>query len=302
MTKVGELEVYLHRDLNEVIDVCVERYHKKWDNLIIIDGMERAGKTTLAKEIGYAYAAKLGKKISLANVFFNPDDIIEFAKNTRGQVIIWDEAAFGGMNTQWQNKVQQKLVQMLMVAGKYQHFFIFIIPSFFKLAWYLAVHRSIALIHVYSPDLISRGDFALFNVKQKKWIYNQCRKSETYPDPTFVGDFTIGQSVHIWNDDEYEAKKDEAITNFFKEEEVDKASEIDKRLRKWFTLNSDKKEGSAWLGITQRSFEYWEKYEIGENPLQISGKSRNGSANVNRSLWKGLGTSQPVTQETKEAL
>lgn len=296
MTKIGELEVYLHRDLNEVVDLCVERYKKKWDNVIILDGMERAGKTTLAKEIGYAYAQKVGAKFGLGNVFFNPDDIIEFAKNNRGQVIIWDEAAFGGMNTQWQNKVQQKLVQMLMVAGKYQHFFIFIIPSFFKLTWYLAVHRSIALIHVYSPDLISRGDFALFNTKQKKWIYNQCRKSETYPDPTFVGDFTIGQSVHIWNDDEYEQRKDDAIQSFFMEEELDKASDIEKGLRKWFTMNSDKKEACKWLGMTERTFERWEKYDLPKHLLENQPKSRHSTAILKRSLWEGL----PTNRKTKE--
>lgn len=295
MTKVGELEVYLHRDLNEVVDLCVERYKKKWDNVIILDGMERAGKTTLAKEIGYAYAQKVGAKFGLGNVFFNPDDIIEFAKNNRGQVIIWDEAAFGGMNTQWQNKVQQKLVQMLMVAGKYQHFFIFIIPSFFKLTWYLAVHRSIALIHVYSPDLISRGDFALFNTKQKKWIYNQCRKSETYPDPTFVGDFTIGQSVHIWNDDEYEQRKDKAIMDFFKEEEVDKTKPLDKKLRKFVTTVMNEKEACELFKIGRSAYYDWQRYEIelggAENPFGVR-------RIVKRSLGKGL----PTIRNTKEEL
>lgn len=297
MTKIGELEVYLHRDLNEVVDVCVERYHKKWDNLIIIDGMERAGKTTLAKEIGYAYASKIGANFNLSNVFFNPDDIIEFAKNTRGQVIIWDEAAFGGMNTQWQNKVQQKLVQMLMVAGKYQHFFIFIIPSFFKLAWYLAVHRSVALIHVYSPDLISRGDFALFNVKQKKWIYNQCRKSETYPDPTFVGDFTVGQSVKIWNDDEYEARKDKAIQDFFKEEDEDKSSILDKKCRKFITTQFKEKEALEVFKISRKTYYNWQNYDV-----ELGGPENPSIARrvLNRSLRKeGLGTITNKEGETE---
>lgn len=269
MAKVTELQYYLHNDLKEVLDLCVKRHEKKWDNLLIIDGMERAGKTTLGKTIGHYVSNSIKVPFSLNNAFFDVDALIEYARTNRNKVIIWDEAALGGMGKQWQSKVQQKLVQMLMTCGKYGHFYIFIIPSFFELTWYLAVHRSIALINVYSEDLLTRGNFCLFNINQKKWIYNNNKKSETYGKPTFLGDFTVGNSDKIWNDDEYEKKKDDALATFFSEETPKTKTDLRvNKLKKHATETLTLKEACKRFDIDPMTYYNWKKIEVeGDTPF-----------------------------------
>ncbi len=211
MVKVTNHNYYLDDSLKTILDLMIRRAKKKWDNLLIIDGKERAGKSTLAKSIGYYYAHHHKQEFGLNNIFFDPEDMMAYALKTKRQVLIWDEAAFGGLSSQWQSKIQQKLNQMLMVAGKYEHFYIFIIPSFFKLNWYMAVHRSELLIHVYSADMESRGDFTYFNPQQKCWIYNNNKKSNMYTSPSGRGKFTYKNTDKILDETAYEAKKDDAI-------------------------------------------------------------------------------------------
>lgn len=203
--------------LYELVELIAKRTKKKWDNLIIIDGMERSGKSTLAKTIAHAYSHKMEIPFSMENVFFEPDKLMDFAINNNRSVIIWDEAALGGLSFQWQNKTQQKLNQMLMIAGKYEHFYIFIIPSFFRLNKYLAIDRSLGLIHVFTPDLIKRGMFCSYSRSNKAWIYNNNSRSEMYGKSlAFRGRFTVKNTQNILNEAAYEAKKDEAINKFAK--------------------------------------------------------------------------------------
>lgn len=285
MAKVTELQYYLHNDLKEVLDLCVKRHEKKWDNLIILDGMERAGKTTLGKTAGHYVSYCRGVPFGLENAFFDVDELIEYARTNRNKVIIWDEAALGGMGKQWQSKVQQKLVQMLMTCGKYGHFYIFIIPSFFELTWYLAVHRSIALINVYSEDLLTRGNFCLFNINQKKWIYNNNKKSETYGKPTFLGDFTVGNSDKIWDDSEYEQKKDDALTRFFTDETpLTKTDVRVNKLKKHATNTLSSKKACEYFKIDSKTYYNWKNLTITGDVPEIEGKPKKGDY---RYLGKG---------------
>lgn len=277
MAIVTKHDIYLDDQLKQILDLAVERKRKKFDNLIIIDGGEREGKTTLGKTMGFYYSEELKTKFSLDNLFFDIDEMVEFAINTRDQTIIWDEAALGGLGTQWQDKIQQKLIQMLMVAGKYGHFYIFIIPSFFKLTWYLAVHRSIGLIHVYTPDLLTRGLFTCFNKQQKQWIYSNNKKSGMYTKPTFNGRFTLKNTNKIWNEEAYEAKKDAAIKKYLSEASKGNASPLD-RLKHRIVCLLPLKKACEVAGIERRSYFSWKN--IGD--CKLFGCNVQGSLSVIR--------------------
>jgi len=225
---VTDLQYYMDGGIVALMDLCIKHAKHKWDNVIIIDGPERSGKSTLAKSMGYYYAYITGKKFGLHNVFFDPEEMLQYTVKKEEKVIIWDEAAFGGLSTQWQTKIQQKLNSMLMVTGKYRHFYIFIIPSFFRMNRYLAIDRSIALVHVYTPDLLKRGLFVCLNKEQKTWIYNNNRKSEMYgKSPSFRGRFTLKNTEKILSDTDYDEKKDKAILKY-----LDKSQEKEK-IRFW---------------------------------------------------------------------
>ena len=221
MTITTDLDYYMNDDLISLLDLTIKRQKRKWDNLLVVDGEERGGKTTMVKTMAYYIAWKKKQHISLENFFFDPQELLKFAISTEEQIIVWDEAAFGGLSTSWQSKMQQKLCTMLMVTGKYRHTYIFIIPSFFRLNRYMALDRSSGLIHIYSPDMLSRGSFTCYNRSQKTWIYNSYRKSETYGKVnSFRGQFTLKNTQNIIDEVEYEKKKDEAIHKFLNKVEV----------------------------------------------------------------------------------
>lgn len=250
MPIVTDKEFYLDRFIIQLLDLCLRREKKGWDNVIIIDGAERSGKSTMVRAMAYYMAWKQaeakGEKpdFDLKNIFFDPEELMDFATKTRNQKIIWDEAALGGMSTQWQSKTTQRLKQTLMMTGKYNHTYFFIIPSFFYLDRYLSLHRSDTLVHIYTPDMESRGHFRVFNKMQKSWIYNNYRKTNTYgKTDSHRGKYTKKNTDKIIDEDAYERKKDEAILKSIKTEKENKNTRENILRRKLLKLQNR----VAWL-------------------------------------------------------
>jgi len=214
---VTDKKYYMEKALVQNCDFLIHRSKNNWDNVIIIDGDERAGKSTLGRQIGYYIAYVLKKPFSNKNIFFNIDDLIEFARSNESQLIVWDESALGGMSEDRYNKIQQLLIKMLMVCGKYNHTYIFIIPKIRKLADYIAEDRSIALIRVYALDNINRGYFHSYGKKKKNMIsYLERRKLSTnHIKRDFRGTFQSYEHIpskEVIDIIEYDKKKDEAIS------------------------------------------------------------------------------------------
>ena len=213
--KCTDKDYYIEKALIGKLDLMIERYNHNRDSLMIVDGGEGDGKTTAA--IGYAYyiAQKLGKPFSVDNVFFDCEEMMKFAATTEGQVIVWDEAATAGMAVNWQNRIQQKLIQIMMMARKKKHFWFFLIPKFWKLNEYI-VDRSIGLIHVYSPDMIKQGYFVYFKKEAKDYLYLNMkeRKHKSYRRGyAFRGTFV--KKGFVIDKVAYEKKKDAAIMSLF---------------------------------------------------------------------------------------
>jgi len=214
---VTDKQYHMEPRLIEKLDIMIQRSTKKnFDNLLIIDGDEGYGKSTLALAIAYYVHHKTGRPFDIDNVFFKVEEMIKFAVNNSDQIIIWDEAALGGLTTQWQHKTQQKLIQMVMTARKKKHFYIFCIPKFHRLTEYLILDRSIALLHVYAINEIELGRFTYYKKKSKEWLYYMWRKNREkgyMKYKTFRGTFpnVSREKYGIIDMEKYEAKKDEAI-------------------------------------------------------------------------------------------
>lgn len=276
MTLVTDKEFFMEKNMIDLLDFCSERERVKWDNMFIIDGMEGVGKSELGRQIGYYYAHKNGKTFTADNVFMDIDNMLDYALKTRNQIIIWDEAAFGGLSIQWRLKVQQRLNVILMTTRKYNHFWIFICPSFFKLNDYQAIHRSIALINVYTPDLLERGNYALYNRNQKSYIYNHNKKSMIYGKRmSFVGRY--GDVPGLIDMDVYERNKDIAIKKYAAEtRDEDKMKLVYLQWRLATMLPTNKV--VEITGAAHRTVTDWRKYGDRYN---FSG-GREVSSNVSR--------------------
>ena len=274
--------MFMEKEIVELCNLMIKRVDKKWDNLMIIDGKERVGKSTFAKKPALYIAKKLGKDITLDNVFFNIEKLNQFILDNNKEVIIWDEAALGGLGSQWQNDIQKRLITTMMTCGSHNHTFFFIVPSFFKLSWYLSVHRSLGLINIFSPDLLSRGSFKCYNTLQKAWIYNNFRRSETYGNTcSFRGQWNEKGVENLWDDTKYEEKKRRAIEEYNlirkrqKEETISKLWELKYKIATKFPV----KYAAELLGTTIESIYKWRKLHFKEKPIEndVFGGLSNGN-------------------------
>lgn len=234
MVLVTDKQYYLDPKLKEKLDLMIKRMEVGKDNLLLIDGDEGDGKTNMSFGVGYYVAHTCNRPFSLKNVFFNLDDLIEFAIHTSEQVIIWDEGALGGLASEWWNKNQKKFIKLLMIARKRKHFWIVNIPKFFKMNEYFVIDRSVGLIHVYMRGGTEHGRFVYFNQIQKEKLWEDWKRTRIRSYKkwwNFHGTFVLfldskgDRFEEIINDDEYNKKKDEAIMS------IDKDS-LDKKERK----------------------------------------------------------------------
>jgi len=219
---VTDLDLYMDPRLKEKMDLMVKRStgKKKMDNLIVIDGDEGIGKSTLSVYLAYYYASKSERTFSVDNIFFDVNKLIQFAQTTEDQIIIWDEAALGGLSIEHSKQHQINLTKLLMTARKKRHLWIFNIPKFFKLNEYILVDRAIALIHVYARRQLEAGRFCYYKKKAKEKLFYhriRTRQREYYKYMSFWGTFP-NCLTKIIDEDKYEAMKDEAIASIGKEE------------------------------------------------------------------------------------
>lgn len=153
------------------------------------------------------------------HVFFDINEMIEFASKTTKQIIIFDEACLSLMGTDWGKKTHQQFKKMLMISRKKGHFWILIIPQVVYLSEYFVIDRAVGLLHVYSQDYISRGNFVYFNKKDKDRLYHSIKKTKirNYKNYSFRGKFV---SKFCIDKETYEEKKDNAINSLLDEEEM----------------------------------------------------------------------------------
>lgn len=182
--------------------------------LLIIGGVMGTGKSNIAS-LACAYKASLSKQeYNVDHVFFDADKMIDFAVKNDNQIIHFDEALFASLASDWQTKVQKKLLKMLMLCRKKRHFFVFCIPDFFKLKDFLAVESSHGLIHCYLRDGVTPGRFLYFAQKRKNMLYYEWKKSGTKNSKkyhSFRGSFPIALK-YVLDEQAYERKKDYAIS------------------------------------------------------------------------------------------
>lgn len=224
------------------------------------------GKSTLATQICYYYAYNTGREFNENQVFFNVENMMDFATKNEKKVILWDEAALGGLSDQYQSQIQRKLLQLVMVARKKQHFWVFCIPKFFKIREYIILDRAVALIHTYARKQTQLGYFLYYTKGQKEKLFYQFMKNKTrqyFNYASFRGNFpnVLGELI---DEDTYEQNKDQAILSMC---EMDKMSKQE-RLRENRYLYLKKRIADAVKqGLIPRNL-LLERLGIGNNELK----------------------------------
>jgi len=239
--KVTDKNLSFEPKLIKMLDLMINRMtgKNKMDNVLLIDGDEGYGKSNIGAGIGYYIHHKTERPFTLNNLFFDLEKLIRFAIETEKQIIIWDEAALGGLAQEWWNKNQRKFIKLLMIARKRQHFFIICIPKFFKLNEYIVLDRAIALIHVYARKETDLGRFVYFKKKNKEKLYFDWRKkrARNYKSNYNIHG-TFGEYLpKVFSQKEYDKKKDIAIMSIDKEDDKMDSRQYRKHLIKIYMQN-----------------------------------------------------------------
>lgn len=134
---------------------------------------------------------------SLDRVVFSPEEfhkvILKLARDgEKYKAVVFDEAIAGARAAQWASHVSQALIQLLAQIRQFNLFVFIVIPSFFELNRYIAVHRSQAMLHCYRDKKGRRGAFAGYGWEKKKRLFLVGRKEYNMrvQHPDFVGSFT----------------------------------------------------------------------------------------------------------------
>jgi len=263
------LEKNLVKKLDLMVERCSTKGSKK-DAVLIVEGGEGEGKSTFAIAIAYYIAEKSKRKFDHTNVFFDVNKMIEFAKSTERQILIWDEPALQALSTDWASSAVKNLTRLLMMARKKQHFIMINMTKFYKFNEYIVVDRAIGLIHVYSRKNIYSGRFVYIPKKKlellwrdyrfsKRRNYNKhCSKKIRGSFPNVLSPKYKNNVLSEFKVEEYEKEKDKAIDMIGKEENKGKNDKLFlmRYIYATFPMGTQK-EKADYAGVEQSRISAW---------------------------------------------
>jgi hypothetical protein len=230
----------IEQKLKEKIDLGIDRIKKGFDHLLIVDGDEGYGKSTFSTGACAYAGACLGRPYTVENIHFDADEMLDKVARSGGRIVHFDEAATAALSEDFQNRVQKKLIKALMMCRKKGNFWVFCIPKFYKLREYIAVDRSIGLVHVYSRDDVTRGRYIYIMKDEKAYLWDQWkfRHKRGYKKAfSFHGSFSDLTKTNIIDWKEYDRKKDEAIMKVLSsQDENSRGAYYTKYIRMYYAL------------------------------------------------------------------
>jgi hypothetical protein len=263
---IGKISYYMDGYLKENLDHLIQAVERSWDGVIIVDGIEGSGKTTFTISMAHYVS---NSKFSLQDIFYAPEDFEKWVDSASiGSVGIWDEFVLGGMSEEALTKMQITIIKKMTLIRKKRLIIFLLIPYIFMLRTYFAVGRPRALIHVYTPDGITRGYFRFYNYHEKRELYFRNKKTWAYPKNrrtySFGGRFTDYEDKII-SATEYEEKKDKAISQI---NSRDSALAWKNKVLKsvtylWTFIREEhpdlitQKNLGEWFGVTDRQIRNW---------------------------------------------
>jgi hypothetical protein len=235
--EIGEkiYDVYFDGMLKSALDSLVYNASSDWDFVIVVSGdrMVRVGKSVLAQQIAAYLAYRLKTPFSLKNIFFDSQEMINFAQKCPiNSVLIFDEAREGLAASKNGKKLQQDLLDYFAECGQLNHIFIIVLPDFFELKENMAVGRSEYMVNVYRKETqimqdiynegvkipivrLDRGYFEFFSRDKKRLLFDiassKHQKNYHLVKSNFIGRFTNTYTV---DPAEYKKAKKAALARF----------------------------------------------------------------------------------------
>jgi hypothetical protein len=224
-TKFKEFPFRIDEKLKHKLDRLASTLNKK-DVWILIDGEEGSGKTNTATYLLYYFHCITGREFTLEHFYFDTDELFNWVKDNSDGLVNWDEAALGGLSSEWREKSQINLIKFGSTGRIKHHIFIYCVPYFNELKPYLRKDRPHAMIHMdlgkkgnaygHFSYLTKRGIRILNDIytKTKKRKYGFCMRKfgGFYGNIPYVLNKLIDEKV-------YEENKIKAISNIGKKKD-----------------------------------------------------------------------------------
>lgn len=207
---------YLHQTLKDNLDYEHKRIQSNWDCCSVVTGEEGSGKSNMGKAICYYVASLSGIKFSVNDIVFTVQQFEKWLETAPpGSACLWDEFVLAGASQDALLPIQNVLIKKMTLIRKRRLFIMLVLPYIFMLRKYFAVARTRFLIHVTSPDNLTRGTFDYYSKPSKRKLYILGFKFWEYNawDCDFHGNFSDYTGILI-DEVEYEKKKDD-VTNTF---------------------------------------------------------------------------------------
>jgi hypothetical protein len=238
--------------------------------------------------------------------------MINEAKMSKRKIFIWDEPALQGLKKQWWNSTQINLVQLLMMARKNQHLFIFNITDFTEFNKYI-IRRAICMLRIYKRkenDKVRR--FLYFGRKKLRLMYENYTTSHKRKYTNYATRHGSMPNVYVLpliiSEDAYEDAKDVAIQSIgedlTKKKDI-KLTSLQQRMAKGIenlkAMGFKIKVGeyAKAMGISDKSTREWREIDTKEEQnTEIStlllGNLKNEVESSDTTINKGLEVSELV--------
>lgn len=256
------MDNYLKKKLDNILMILKEN----WDAVIIIDGKERSGKSELGFTCGDYLSYNLGASFELENVCAHGKDALEKLESFKDKSVLQiDEGSLMFSSKDALTNEQKQLIKVLNVIGQKNMVLIIVLPSIFDLHKYIAVRRSLFLLHVYADEKGKRGRFCYFGEHGKAELYDKGKKSGSYayPDADFVGRY---DAYNPFGNAYKETKKESLHSTFEKENKTDwkdfyykKMQKVQKNIEESKLLTEENR--AKLLDITRQTLYNWGKAE-----------------------------------------
>ena len=175
------LENSLIEKLDLMIKRCVQKNPKK-DAVLLNEGAEGEGKTSLSVAEGYYIAWRTGRKFNHNHVFSDLNQMINFLQSGEGLIAVWDEPALQALSGDALSSIVKDLKRLLMMCRNKRHFIIINMTYFNEFGSYIVWLRPLGMVHVYSRNEHEAGRFIYIRKKYLEQLWNdwKIKKKRNY--------------------------------------------------------------------------------------------------------------------------
>ena len=191
--------IYSFESLKWFTDKIHDNIRKSYDQVILITGRERIGKTTL----GLLLSTELDPNFSVDSIAFTQDEFKKKVQEAEDEsVLILDEAGVSLFSREWMMRGQRELIKSFMIFGIKRLKIILILPHITMLDYQLRNRRVGWWLSCYNKGSGGRGYARLRRAQESEW------KMDIFWKPRFTLHFPKLDS-DLWN--VYEKRKREFI-------------------------------------------------------------------------------------------